>query len=884
MPVNIIDTLKPKNGLSFPVVEAIDVFVEDYENLADAISHFATDVMIEAINTVLSDKANASDVNTAVANLQGQIDQIVISASAESVVAPEVAQARVDADGTEYSTLKARLDAEQHKVDYIESLFPAKAYPIVFTHNSIANGEIGNENPARLASELIKLEEGDKFSIKTGYKFEIFRYDNSGNYLSNPVAWTEGSTGEFTCSSVYGSYKHRIYIAADDNSNIELEDVGFAFTFSNYPDVPKSIAEIITPIDTALTSILDVLPKEKHNISFDNKSFSTVTGEIGNDNPKRLLSELITTAEGDTFTIASGFEFEILRFDTDGNYVSNPVAWTSGTSFTFTSQSEAYNRYKHRIYLRKVNDNDCVASELNFVGTFANYQQEELADIETLIDDKIAGISAAQIDDTITSSTTTWSSTKILSEMPNVNSVNIRDDNALSLWEDGNIIIVSGEPAPSTSWLFPVSIRTKSFLSSEIYYVCSDRGWFIRVFEYTKEGVFVRLIEDGNVPSMFLSPQMKYKIQLIKEGANPENPSTYISTADDSFSHAHFYKVTGAPSAWYKYNNFSGFKNPSYYKGLQSAYDLNKDVTYSQLIAKFDELVQNRSSYVTKTDLGTASDTQHLYLYDFNPSQVSLDAHSTLIASEAEAVADIPKIIITVCQHGSEKDAAFGMYYFLKDMLEKWDENETLNYIRHHVRLLIIPCCNPYGWDNNVNWNANGVNTNRNFDYNWVQSGEPFESEYSGAAPFDQPETQIIRDFIYQNADAFHLIDFHTTGNTAPAINEVAWIAFHETSDLYYNRITNCARYLMKEFSAQTIKNYNLAYDEETLLGWIIGGQGSGVLKNWASSLNIIGITLETTGEIYGESSTHTPRAMKYSSELIGNWLETVIADYSNGI
>lgn len=112
MPVNIIDTLKPKNGLNFPVVEAIDVFVEDYENLADAISHFATDAMIEAINIVLSGKANTSDVNTAVANLQGQINQIVISASAEAVVAPEVAAARVGDDGTEYTTLKERLDAE----------------------------------------------------------------------------------------------------------------------------------------------------------------------------------------------------------------------------------------------------------------------------------------------------------------------------------------------------------------------------------------------------------------------------------------------------------------------------------------------------------------------------------------------------------------------------------------------------------------------------------------------------------------------------------------------------------------------------------------------------------------------------------------------------
>lgn len=111
MPVWIIDTLKPKNGLDFPVVEAVDVAVEGYLNLADAVTHFATDTAIAAINAALDLKAD----KTTTANLQAQIDQIEISASAESVVAPEVAAARVGADGTSYNTLKARLDSENAK-------------------------------------------------------------------------------------------------------------------------------------------------------------------------------------------------------------------------------------------------------------------------------------------------------------------------------------------------------------------------------------------------------------------------------------------------------------------------------------------------------------------------------------------------------------------------------------------------------------------------------------------------------------------------------------------------------------------------------------------------------------------------------------------------
>lgn len=111
MSIEIIDILKPKNGLSFPVVEAIDVFVDGFDNLADAVSHFATDEMIEAINTVLSGKASTSDVTTATANLQAQINNIVSGSTADS----EVINARVGADGTSYQTLKARLDAENAK-------------------------------------------------------------------------------------------------------------------------------------------------------------------------------------------------------------------------------------------------------------------------------------------------------------------------------------------------------------------------------------------------------------------------------------------------------------------------------------------------------------------------------------------------------------------------------------------------------------------------------------------------------------------------------------------------------------------------------------------------------------------------------------------------
>ena len=105
MPVWVIDTLKPKNGLDFPVVEAIDVAVEGYSSLADAVTHFATDTAIAALTAALDSKANKTTTDS----LQAQIDQIAQAAGTGSADT-EVAQARVGADGTTYNTLKARLD------------------------------------------------------------------------------------------------------------------------------------------------------------------------------------------------------------------------------------------------------------------------------------------------------------------------------------------------------------------------------------------------------------------------------------------------------------------------------------------------------------------------------------------------------------------------------------------------------------------------------------------------------------------------------------------------------------------------------------------------------------------------------------------------------
>ncbi len=121
MSVKIIDTLKPKNNGSFPIVEAVDVSVSEDLRLPEALDAKADVSALAETDAIVASKANSSDVETATSNLQGQINQIVISASTEAVVAPEVSAARSDKSGVSYSTLKDRIDAESDKSQSIES-------------------------------------------------------------------------------------------------------------------------------------------------------------------------------------------------------------------------------------------------------------------------------------------------------------------------------------------------------------------------------------------------------------------------------------------------------------------------------------------------------------------------------------------------------------------------------------------------------------------------------------------------------------------------------------------------------------------------------------------------------------------------------------------
>lgn len=101
MPVKIIDTIKPKNNSTFPVVEAVDVAVTEELRLPEALA-------AKADVSALSAKADAAQTLETTTSLQNQINNIVSPVTEDA----EVINARVDANGSTHTTLKDRLDSE----------------------------------------------------------------------------------------------------------------------------------------------------------------------------------------------------------------------------------------------------------------------------------------------------------------------------------------------------------------------------------------------------------------------------------------------------------------------------------------------------------------------------------------------------------------------------------------------------------------------------------------------------------------------------------------------------------------------------------------------------------------------------------------------------
>lgn len=223
-------------------------------------------------------------------------------------------------------------------------------------------------------------------------------------------------------------------------------------------------------------------------------------------------------------------------------------------------------------------------------------------------------------------------------------------------------------------------------------------------------------------------------------------------------------------------------------------------LTVANLYAKYDALVTAYPNYITKTLLGKdASGVHDVYKYEFKPEELSRPSGTKVM----------PKIIITSGMHGFETLSINALCWFMEDICTDWQTNEALEYLRHNIHFVIMPLVNPWSYANQTRVNANSVDINVNFDYNWdtyvsQNVKDPIRSTYKGSAPFSEVETQYLRNLLYANKDAVAYVDYHTNAGSLDTYTNLMWhMTNHEDVQLLAkNHIGKMTRKWQKEYPA----------------------------------------------------------------------------------
>ncbi len=181
---------------------------------------------------------------------------------------------------------------------------------------------------------------------------------------------------------------------------------------------------------------------------------------------------------------------------------------------------------------------------------------------------------------------------------------------------------------------------------------------------------------------------------------------------------------------------------------------------YNEMVAELDQMFALYPNLITaKAPLSATTTTiqgRPVYFVKISDNPNSAEGES--------------QALYTGVHHAREPVSMMSLLYFMWYILENYDTDNDIKRLVDNSELYFVPVLNPDGYLYNEATNPNGggfwrknrrnngggvygVDLNRNYAYNWGlnnvgSSGNPSSDLYRGTAPFSEPETQMIRDFI----------------------------------------------------------------------------------------------------------------------------------------
>jgi hypothetical protein len=220
---------------------------------------------------------------------------------------------------------------------------------------------------------------------------------------------------------------------------------------------------------------------------------------------------------------------------------------------------------------------------------------------------------------------------------------------------------------------------------------------------------------------------------------------------------------------------------------------------------------------------------------------------------------DKPLYFLYAAAHGSEWEPGYGLLCFAQQLAEgRFADIVDLD----QVEVKIIPLLNPSGYDARRRQNDNGVDLNRQGDFEWERfqgrdsnedgTWSPFDYDWKGTAPLTEPEAQVYRS-IAQRENLYCVLDFH--GNMSASSNKVAVLPSTARSDngiraMRLQQIANArlrGRYLLRQDPEETCKQYLLERVQQ-------GGRTPFLMNN--SAKDRYGLLIELTAGYAGSYGT----------------------------
>ena len=196
--------------------------------------------------------------------------------------------------------------------------------------------------------------------------------------------------------------------------------------------------------------------------------------------------------------------------------------------------------------------------------------------------------------------------------------------------------------------------------------------------------------------------------------------------------------------------------------------------TLAEVISKIDSMrLLYPNLITTKVSIGNSVESRPIYMVK--------------ISDNADIDENEPELLYTALHHAREPQSMMQMIYFMYYLLENYNTNPSVQYIVNKREMYFIPVLNPDGYEYNRttnpggggmgrknrknNGSSYGVDLNRNYGPtaywnapNGCSSTDPSSDTYRGTAPFSEPETTNLKNFLttryFKNA-----LNYHTYSN-----------------------------------------------------------------------------------------------------------------------